>query len=233
MRRGCAALRAAARPQALAWLTHNPGVSSEPVEDARIASPPSRASTGRRDALIAIAADLFAERGYRSTTVREIAEAAGVLSGSLYHHFDSKESIIDELLSSYLDELLGTYRAIVLEGGSSVVVLSRLVHAAFGSFDRHRAAITVFQNERQYLLNYARFGYIAKSEQAVSRLWMKVIREGVAAGELRSDVDPKLAHRFIRDAIWVSVRWYRPGGRLTSTQLADQYLTFMLDGMRA
>ncbi len=196
-------------------------------------SPPSRASTGRRDALIAIAADLFAERGYRSTTVREIAEAAGVLSGSLYHHFDSKESIIDELLSSYLDELLGTYRAIVLEGGSSVVVLSRLVHAAFGSFDRHRAAITVFQNERQYLLNYARFGYIAKSEQAVSRLWMKVIREGVAAGELRSDVDPKLAHRFIRDAIWVSVRWYRPGGRLTSTQLADQYLTFMLDGMRA
>ena len=209
-------------------------MSSEPVEDARIVSPPPpRASTGRRDALIAIAADLFAERGYRSTTVREIAEAAGVLSGSLYHHFDSKESIIDELLSSYLDELLGTYRAIVLEGGSSVVVLSRLVHAAFGSFDRHRAAITVFQNERQYLLNYPRFGYIAKSEQAVSRLWMKVIREGVAAGELRSDVDPKLAHRFIRDAIWVSVRWYRPGGRLTSTQLADQYLTFMLDGMRA
>ena len=205
-------------------------MSSEPVEDVRA---PSRASTGRRDALIAIAADLFAERGYRSTTVREIAEAAGVLSGSLYHHFDSKESIIDELLSSYLDELLATYREIVTEGGTSILVLSRLVHAAFGSFDRHRAAITVFQNERQYLLNYPRFGYIAKSEQAVSRLWMKVIREGIASGELRSDVDPKLAHRFIRDAIWVSVRWYRPGGRLTSDQLADQYLSFMLDGMRA
>jgi TetR/AcrR family transcriptional regulator, cholesterol catabolism regulator len=205
-------------------------VSSEPAEDTRTSS---RASSGRRDALIAIAADLFAERGYRSTTVREIAEAAGVLSGSLYHHFDSKESIIDELLSSYLDELLATYREIVAEGGSSIVVLSRLVHAAFGSFDRHRAAITVFQNERGYLLNYPRFGYIAKSEQAVSRLWMKVIRDGIASGELRSDVDPKLAHRFIRDAIWVSVRWYRPGGRLTSDQLADQYLSFMLDGMRA
>jgi TetR/AcrR family transcriptional regulator, cholesterol catabolism regulator len=205
-------------------------VSSEPVEDART---PSRASSGRRDALIGIAADLFAERGYRSTTVREIAEAAGVLSGSLYHHFDSKESIIDELLSSYLDELLATYREIVAEGGSSILVLSRLVHAAFGSFDRHRAAITVFQNERQYLLNYPRFGYIAKSEQAVSRLWMKVIRDGIASGELRRDVDAKLAHRFIRDAIWVSVRWYRPGGRLTSDQLADQYLSLMLDGMRA
>ena len=80
-----------------------------------------------------------------------------MLSGSLYHHFDSKESIIDELLSSYLDELLAQYRAIVSEGGTSIEVLSRLVQAAFSSFDRHRAAITVFQNERQYLLNFPRF----------------------------------------------------------------------------
>ena len=187
----------------------------------------------RRAALVELAAELFAERGYRATTVREIADAAGVLSGSLYHHFDSKESIIDELLSSYLDELLAQYRAIVAEGGGSIEVLSRLVHAAFSSFDRHRAAITVFQNERQYLLNFPRFGYLAKGEQAVGRLWMKVIREGIAGGELRSDLDTKLVHRFIRDAIWVAVRWYRPGGRLTSSQLADQYLTMLLDGMRA
>jgi TetR/AcrR family transcriptional regulator, cholesterol catabolism regulator len=196
-------------------------------------SQPSAPPSERRAALVSLAAELFAERGYRATTVREIAEAAGVLSGSLYHHFDSKESIIDELLSSYLDELLAQYRAIASEGGSSVEVLSRLVQAAFGSFDRHRAAITVFQNERQYLLQFPRFSYLAKSEQAVTRIWMKVIREGVTSGELRGDLDPKLAHRYIRDAIWVAVRWYRPGGRLSSGQLADQYLSLMLDGMRA
>jgi AcrR family transcriptional regulator len=127
----------------------------------------------RRAALVELAAELFADRGYRATTVREIADAAGVLSGSLYHHFDSKESIIDELLSSYLDELLAQYRAIVAEGGSSIEVLSRLVQAAFGSFDRHRAAITVFQNERQYLLQFPRFSYLAKSEQSVGRIWMR------------------------------------------------------------
>jgi AcrR family transcriptional regulator len=197
-----------------------------------VTQPPAPPSE-RRAALVALAAELFAERGYRATTVREIAEAAGVLSGSLYHHFDSKESIIDELLSSYLDELLAQYRAIVSEGGSSIDVLGRLVHAAFGSFDRHRAAITVFQNERSYLLQFPRFSYLAKNEQAVSRIWMKVIREGIASGDLRDDLDPKLAHRYVRDAIWVAVRWYRPGGRLSSSQLADQYLTLMLDGMRA
>jgi AcrR family transcriptional regulator len=191
------------------------------------------APSERRAALVALAAELFAERGYRATTVREIADAAGVLSGSLYHHFDSKESIIDELLSNYLDDLLAQYRAIVSEGGTSIEVLGRLVSAAFGSFDRHRAAITVFQNERQYLLQFPRFAYLSKSEQAVSRIWMKVIREGISTGELRTDLDAKLAHRYIRDAIWVAVRWYRPGGRLSSSQLAEQYLTLMLDGMRA
>ena len=53
------------------------------------------------------------------------------------------------------------------------------------------------------------------------------------AANCARDLDPKLAHRYIRDAIWVAVRWYRPGGRLSSSQLADQYLTLMLDGMRA
>ena len=49
--------------------------------------------------LLRVAEELFAERGYAATTVRDIAEAAGILSGSLYHHIDSKESIIDAILS--------------------------------------------------------------------------------------------------------------------------------------
>jgi AcrR family transcriptional regulator len=53
----------------------------------------------RREELLAIAAELFAQRGFKNTTVRDIADAAGILSGSLYHHFDSKESMVDEILS--------------------------------------------------------------------------------------------------------------------------------------
>src|SRR3954454_5274025 len=70
-------------------------------------------SSERRHALVEIAAALFAEQGFKATTVREIGDAAGVLSGSLYHHFDSKETIVDEILSSYLDSLMQTYREIV------------------------------------------------------------------------------------------------------------------------
>ena len=55
----------------------------------------------RRGELLAIAAGLFAEKGFKNTTVRDIADAAGILSGSLYHHFDSKESMVDEILRSF------------------------------------------------------------------------------------------------------------------------------------
>ena len=59
----------------------------------------------RRAEIVAIAGDLFAEHGYAHTTVREIADAAGILSGSLYHHFDSKESMIEALLRDFLDRI--------------------------------------------------------------------------------------------------------------------------------
>ena len=49
------------------------------------------ASPGGASELLELAASMFAERGLRATTVRDIADAAGILSGSLYHHFDSKE----------------------------------------------------------------------------------------------------------------------------------------------
>ncbi|MEO6471071.1 MAG: helix-turn-helix domain-containing protein, partial [Aeromicrobium sp.] len=67
----------------------------------------------RREELLQIAAELFATKGFKNTTVRDIADAAGILSGSLYHHFDSKESMVDEILSSFQDELFGKYAAIV------------------------------------------------------------------------------------------------------------------------
>ena len=79
----------------------------------------------RRADMVAIAAELFAQKGYRATTVREIADAAGILSGSLYHHFDSKESIGDEILSGFINEVLADYRSAVVEAADPRAALSR------------------------------------------------------------------------------------------------------------
>ena len=73
-------------------------------------------SGGRRSELLAIAAGLFAERGFKNTTVRDIADAAGILSGSLYHHFDSKESMVDEIMRPFQDLLSVQYEAVMSDG---------------------------------------------------------------------------------------------------------------------
>lgn len=185
----------------------------------------------RREALVAIAAELFAERGYRATTVRHIGDAAGVLSGSLYHHFDSKETILDELLSSYLEDLLDTYRTIAKSGDEPATVLRELVRASIRSLSEHRAAITVLQNERNYLRTLSRFGHLTKSEEEVRRIWITVLRDGIAAGAFREDLDPVVTYRFLRDSVWVAVRWFRQDGPLSADELADHYLALIFDGL--
>ena len=52
-----------------------------------------------------------------------------------------------------------------------------------------------------------------------------------AARKLRADLDVQLVYRFLRDTVWVAVRWYRPGGSLTPADVADQYLTILLEGI--
>jgi TetR/AcrR family transcriptional regulator, cholesterol catabolism regulator len=187
----------------------------------------------RRSAILALAAEIFARKGFVATTVREIADAAGILSGSLYHHFDSKESMIDEIISGYVDEMLVAYRQIVDETPDPLEALSRLIHRAYDAIEPHRAAVTVAQNESHYLQQFERFSYLGEAYADVEELWVSVLRKGIASGVFRSDLDPKLAYLLMRDAIWVTVKWYRPGGKYTTDDLADTYTDLVLRGIRA
>ena len=185
----------------------------------------------RRDELLAIAAGLFAEKGFKNTTVRDIADASGILSGSLYHHFDSKESMVDEILSTFQAELFGKYDEILASGDDARTKLEQAVRVSFESIDRHPAEVAIFQNEADYLGGFDRFGYLAERNAQSRDVWMTLLREGVATGVLRGDLDVELTYRFIRDTVWVAVRWYRPGGKLSHDDIADQYLQILRDGI--
>ncbi|RDI47221.1 TetR family transcriptional regulator [Nocardia mexicana] len=205
--------------QANAWLYYG-----------RVAAPDASKSA-RRNELLALAAGLFAERGLRATTVRDIADAAGILSGSLYHHFDSKESMVDEILRGFLDDLFGRYREIVDSGLSPRDTLEALVIASYESFDRWHAAVAIYQAEAKRLSGTPRFAYIDEYNQEFRELWHKVLARGVEDSSFRPELDIELAYRFLRDTVWVAVRWYQPGGRITVDSLAKQYLTIVLDGL--
>ena len=83
----------------------------------------------RRAHMVALAGELFAQKGYRATTVREIADAAGILSGSLYHHFDSKESIGDEILSTFINQVLADYRGAVAGAPDPRAAIEQIVRS--------------------------------------------------------------------------------------------------------
>ncbi|GAA4371016.1 TetR/AcrR family transcriptional regulator [Actinomadura sp. NPDC048032] len=185
----------------------------------------------RRAHLVRLAAELFAEKGFQATTVRNIADEAGILSGSLYHHFDSKESIVDEILSGFFTEVMAAYQAVIDENENPRDTIAGLVRVAFGTLEPHRAAITVMQNDWNYLRGMDRFAYLTKSEDEVEKMWVTTLQAGQAEGLFRPDLDPKLTYRMIRDTVWVAVRWFRPGGRLNAQGLAEHYLKVMFDGI--
>jgi TetR/AcrR family transcriptional regulator, cholesterol catabolism regulator len=187
----------------------------------------------RRGELLALAARMFAERGLRATTVRDIADSAGILSGSLYHHFDSKESMVDEILRGFLDSLFGRYRAIVAEQLGPRATLEAIVVASFEAIDRQHDAVAIYQNEARHLAEQDRFGYIRDRLAEFRTLWRTILRDGIADGSFRADLDVDLAYRFLRDTVWVGVGWYRPGGSLDVQTVAEQYLSIVLDGMSA
>ena len=186
---------------------------------------------GRRAELLHIAGQLFAERGFRNTTVRDVADAAGILSGSLYHHFDSKESMVDELLNSFQEELWTEYDAISASDRGPREKLEAIVRASFDAIDQHPAEVAIFQNDADHLGQFERFAYLAERNVRFRDLWTGLLRDGVKSGDLRADLDVDLVYRFLRDTVWVAVRWYRPGGALSATQVADQYLSILLEGI--
>jgi TetR/AcrR family transcriptional regulator, cholesterol catabolism regulator len=184
----------------------------------------------RRAHLIVVAGELFADKGYRATTVREIADAAGILSGSLYHHFDSKESIADGILSSFINEVLAGYRGAVASAQSPRAVLEQIVRSTSLTLSRHRAALAMLQNDWSYFAGQARFAYLPKALREIERIWVTQLEAGKESGLFRADLDAKLTYRLLRDILWIPEQWRRTRGRSTG-QVVDGFLRILFDGI--
>jgi len=190
-------------------------------------------TASRRDELLSIAADLFARRGFKNTTVRDIADAAGILSGSLYHHFDSKESMVDEILSSFQAGLFARYDEIVASDLDPRAKFEAVIRVSFDAIHHHHAEVAIYQNDAGFLSGFDRFAYLDDRNAQLHEIWSGLLGDGVASGAFRPDLDVEVVYRFIRDTVWVAVRWYRPGAALSADEVAQQYLAILLDGISA
>jgi AcrR family transcriptional regulator len=186
----------------------------------------------RRADMVAIAAELFAQKGYRATTVREIADAAGILSGSLYHHFDSKESIGDEILSGFVNDVLTDYHAAVVEAADPRAALEQIVRTTSRTLAQHRAALTMLQNDWNYFAVQPRFAYLGKALREIERIWISQLEAGKQAGLFRADLDPKLTYRLLQDVLWIPAQWRRTRG-YSADEVIDGFLRILFEGIAA
>ncbi|SPF00843.1 HTH-type transcriptional repressor KstR2 [Streptomyces sp. MA5143a] len=194
--------------------------------------PQVTAAPARRRELLDRAAEVFAEQGYNATTVRRIADDAGMLAGSLYYYFDSKDAMLEEILRTFLDELWEQYDTVLAAGLGPSETFRSLVTESFLAIDRHRAAVEIYQNEaKQLIAQERRFGFLEVSQRKFEQTWLSTLERGVTEGEFRADLDTKVTYRFVRDTVWVAASWYRPGGQYSPEQIARQYLSMVLDGI--
>ncbi|GAA3384105.1 TetR/AcrR family transcriptional regulator [Cryptosporangium minutisporangium] len=193
----------------------------------------SQKSLGRRSELLGIAAEMFADRGYTQTTVRDIGDAAGILSGSLYHHFDSKEAMLDEILRDFMGSLHAAFAEIVAEGEGPRQVLEGLIRSSFATIHERPHAVALYQNESSLLAHLPDFSYVAQTSNDIAQIWLDVLEAGRKEGTFRQDLEPGVAYRFIRDSVWGSVRWYSPDGKLGHEKVAEQYLAMLFGGLLA
>ena len=185
----------------------------------------------RRRAILDTAAALFARKGVAATTVREIADEVGILSGSLYHHFESKEAMVDEVIASFFEELRARYKEVLASDADARTRLHALVLASLEVGQAHPHAIGIYQNDVNYLSSLERFAYLGSNAREVQASWLAVINAGVAEGVFRRDIDSKIAYRLMRDALWLSVRWFKPTRDYPTARLADNCTFLFLDGL--
>jgi TetR/AcrR family transcriptional regulator, cholesterol catabolism regulator len=187
----------------------------------------------RREEILASAAELFARKGIKATTVREIGDAVGVQSGSLYYHFDSKDTMAREILVDFLAAIQDRYAKALAGARDAADALRQLILASLQLARERPYATMIYQNELAYLREDPRFREVQAASADVRQAWLDVIERGVAEGTFRDDVSPKVFHRLVRDAVWLSGRWHHAEDDPSAERLADDITSIFLQGFAA
>jgi AcrR family transcriptional regulator len=186
--------------------------------------------SARRSQILEESARLFAAKGFAATTVREISDAVGMQSGSLYKYFSSKDDIVAQLLFAYLDEELAACEAVLATEQPAGTRLTALVETTFRTMVDHRHSCEIAQSDERLLLDLAATADLRERSEVIRRSWSEVIEAAIEEGSVRADVDVHAAYWFIRGAMWFTVRWFDADGPITVESLIDQFTEFIKSG---
>lgn len=201
-------------------------MSQNPILQSLIAENLVSDPNGARGRLLTEAARLFREKGYERTTVRDLAAAVGIQSGSLFHHFRTKEEILKAVMVETIRLNTALMQAALQAAKSSRDKLRGLIRAELESINGQTGeamAVLVFEWRS---LSAASQAEVLELRDIYEALWLDVLEALKSEGAL--EADPFVVRRMLTGALSWTVTWYNPGrGGLTLDGLTDQVIAMM------
>jgi AcrR family transcriptional regulator len=189
----------------------------------------------RRPELIAIAAQLFRERGYDATSTQEIAAAMNVRKATLYHYVRTKEDLLWMVVEPPLRELVDNASEILSPRSKAPTIekLSTAMAAHASSFEAHYPHMFVITQENGRTLSEPRRTEFATMRNDYTALWIAAVKAGIGSGELRGDLEPRLTVYAIFGMLNWMFRWFTPGRGFSADDVAASFATLLAAGISA
>jgi AcrR family transcriptional regulator len=193
---------------------------------------PDRAAgvTDHLAAIVDAAAGLFAQQGYRGTSMRDIGRVMGIHAGSLYVHIESKEELLHRIVNSIMLKSEQDMAEVLAAGGTATAQLHEIALRDLRLIGENRERATVFFHEWRNLSPERQHEVIASRDRWEQGL-RGVISRGIETGEFRP-VDVRTTGIALTSMLNWAYVWYSPGGELSVEQLAGQFTDLLVAGLR-
>lgn len=209
---------AASRPTRPARSKAGPGQARAVPDGGKPQGPGHEDQADRRHEILEIAAELFAERGYRATSIRDIAERAGLLAGSLYYHIRSKEALFVEIHNKALEAAALRIRT-ALDGLTDPWERLQAACLEMLEIQLNPGSLTlpIMNNLRSVPVN-VRDALIQQRDA-----FETIFRDLVADLPLEADIDKNLYRILLLSLLNSADGWFREG-RLARAEIAAQII---------
>jgi TetR/AcrR family transcriptional regulator, cholesterol catabolism regulator len=190
------------------------------------------ATARRRDReVVETAARIFHERGYAEASVQDIADALGMLKGSLYYYIDTKEDLLFRVVEEVHDEVGLVLSEVSARDDLPPLELLRLYVARIVLYNTGNLVwMSVYYHEIDRLSEERRRRVLARRDEHETFV-TGLIEAAQAAGDADPSADARLLRNFVFGSIIWIYRWYLPGGRVQPDVLAERCAEFVVRGV--
>jgi AcrR family transcriptional regulator len=188
------------------------------------------AGTDRKEEILRVSQKLFKEKGYASTSVRDIAKALSIEPASLYSHISSKEDILEQICFDMANKFQVAIEEVNDIYFDAPQKLKLAIHSHVRLLTQNLEAATVFIREWRHLSEPKLSDFIAlrnKYEEGIR----EIIQTGIDE-EKYNLIDKKFGALTILSSVNWIVEWYKPEGNLTPDQIAERLYHFILTGLK-